>query len=437
MPRTKSQTLVLIPVLAFAFLTSAVPAFAAGEEKVLHEFKGTDGAQPGASLVFDAAGNLYGTTTYGGSYTAGCGGFGCGTVFELVRGADGKWTETVLHSFTGGRDGSLPFNSLVFDAAGNLYGTTSDGGAIGSGCADYGGYGCGTVFQLIPGANGLWTEKVLHSFGAGEDGGNPTGVILDAAGHLYGTTIAGGAHGGAGTVFRLEPEIDGQWLETVLHSFSYEGDRGYNPWAGVAFDAAGNLYGTTSGGGTNHGHCISDGCGTVFQLTPGTDGKWTQKVLHNFGYGNDGFLPYASLSIDAAGNLYGTTCFGGAHESGTVFRLARGPNGEWTEKVLHSFGYGKDGGNVVGNLIIDAAGNLYGATPGGGVDGYGIVYRLAPGSDDHWTETLLHSFHDNDRDGIYPDAGVVFDAGGNLYGTTLAGGPQGYYGYGTVFEIMP
>jgi len=421
--------------VAFGFLIIATPLFAVSKGKVLYDFKGTDGANPDASLVFDAAGNLYGTTSTGGAYGAGCGGQGCGTVFELVPGENGKWTETVLHSFTGGSDGSQPFNSLIFDAGGNSYGTTSDGGAYGTGCGGFGGYGCGTVFQLTRSVSGKWTEKVLHSFGNGEDGADPAGLVFDAHGNLYGTPIGGGAYGGAGTVFRLAPGAHGKWTERVLHSFSYENDDGYNPWAGVIFDAKGNLYGTTSGGGTNRTDCESYGCGTVFELTPGANGKWTEKLLHSFGYGKDGFLPYAGLTIDAAGNLYGTTYFGGGRNLGTVFRLEPGTNGKWTEKVLHSFGYGEDGIDPVEGLNIDAAGNLYGATPGGGVYGnYGTVFQLSSGTNGEWKETLLHSFDDNGKDGLYPYAGVIFDAARNLYGTTFSG-PGGAQGFGTVFKI--
>jgi uncharacterized repeat protein (TIGR03803 family) len=424
--------------VAFGFLIIATPLFAVSQEKVLYDFKGTDGAKPGASLIFDAAGNLYGTTSIGGSYGTGCGGQGCGTVFKLVPGANGKWTETVLHSFTGGSDGSQPFNSLIFDVAGNLYGTTSDGGAYGTGCGGYGGYGCGTVFQLTRSANGKWTEKVLHSFGNGKDGADPAGLAFDAHGNLYGTTIGGGAYGGAGTVFQLAPGAHGKWTEKVLHSFSYENYDGYSPWAGVIFDTAGNLYGTTSAGGTNSTDCNSDGCGTVFQLTPGAKGKWKEKLLHSFGFGKDGFLPYAGLIIDAAGNLYGTTYYGGARNLGTVFRLTPEADGEWREQVLHSFGNGNDGFDPVAGLTIDAAGNLYGSTPDGGVYGNnGTVFRLAPGTGGNWKETLLHSFDANFEDGFAPFAGVIFHGStGNLYGTTFAG-PGGSQGYGTVFEIMP
>jgi uncharacterized repeat protein (TIGR03803 family) len=272
-------------------------------EKVLHSFinDGTDGQQPYAGLIIDAGGNLYGTTFYGGPY-------GYGTAFELTPAAGGTWTEKVVWSFGSGTDGNEPYAGLISDAAGNLYGTTDGGGTAFS----------GTVFQLTPAGGGTWTEKVLHSFVGGTDGTAPFGsLIFDAAGNLYGTTSEGGAYnscsGGCGTVFELTPAAGGTWTEKVLWSFG-NGTDGANPQAGLIFDAAGNLYGTTYSKGSNGG-------GTVFELSPAAGGTWTEQVLHNFGSGTDGAKPQAGLIFDGAGNLYGTTSLGGSYNGGAVFRL--------------------------------------------------------------------------------------------------------------------
>jgi uncharacterized repeat protein (TIGR03803 family) len=447
--------------VVFGFLSIAVPLFAASKEKLLHTFgTGKDGWAPGAGLILDAAGNLYGTTVEGGIYGA----YGDGTVFQLSPRAKGAWKENVLHSFGKGKDGTFPSAALILDATGNLYGTTRAGGT--GKCRDgfYGNIiGCGTVFQMTPVNNGKWTEKVLHSFQKnGYDGTAPYArLIFDAAGNLYGTTSAGGAgqcqdsYGnvvGCGTVFQLAPGADGQWVETVLHRFRNNGKDGTGPAAGLIFDAAGNLYGTTNYGGASGTGCDSSfGCGAVFELTPAANGTWTEKVLHNFqNNGKDGTLPVAGLVFDAAGNLYGTTSAGGPGQCedyygfvigcGTVFQMTPGTKGKWMEKVLHHFNYdGKDGNSPQAGVTFDATGNLYGTTLGGGADGYGSVFRLAPGTNGKWTEEVLHSFNINGKDGFDPWAGVIFDAAGNLYGTTIYGGASGGCGTacGTVFEITP
>ncbi len=402
------------------------PAASVGwTEKVLYSFCAQtncpDGAGPSADLIFDAAGNLYGTT--------GGGAYGAGAVFELTPTAGGGWTETVLHSFGNGTDGAYPDGGLVFDAAGNLYGTTSEGGTY----SCFGGAGCGTVFELTPTAGGGWAEQVLYSFGSGTDGTAPDGgLVFDAAGDLYGATSEGGTYScfddnGCGTVFELTPAAGGSWTEQVLHNFK-GGTDGYQPAAGLIFDAAGNLYGTTAGGGIAGG-------GTAFELTLTEDGSWTEQVLHGFGSGTDGAVPYAALVFDAAGNLYGTTYHGGTNNScvytgcGTVFELTYS-GGAWWHQVLHNFGSGSDGYWPQANLIVDAAGNLYSTTFQGGTHGEGTVFEVTPESGGRWTEQVLHSF--NGADGYWPWAGLVFDAAGSLYGTTNRGGA---YEAGTVFEL--
>jgi len=424
-------------------LLSVVSAFAANNEHQLYNFcrvnSCPDGFGPDTPLIFDSSGNLFGTASGGGAY-------GYGTVFRLTPGPHGKWTEKVLYSFNL-TDGAFPVGGLVFDSAGNLYGTTYEGGAFYT-CGENPVYGCGTVFQLTRSADDHWKEKVLHSFNArGKDGYWPfSGLIFDASGNLYGTTAAGGAYscggGGCGAVFQLRPSADGKWKEKVLHSFN--GKDGREP-GGLIFDADGNLYGTTYLGGPYNSRCGYYGCGTVFKLSPGMNDDWTEKVLHNFNF-KDGSLPDAGLIFDASGDLYGTTAAGGAYSScgagsgcGTLFQLTPAANGRWKERVLHNFGKGKDGTSPAASLIFDATGNLYGTTTGGGAYGSscsiapcGTVFRLTLGGNGKWGETVLHSFRG--VDGSDPNGALILDAAGNLYGTAGSGGA---YGGGAVFEITP
>jgi uncharacterized repeat protein (TIGR03803 family) len=419
-------------ILTFGFLATATPAFAASKEKVIYSFCANrlcpDGSSPVGNLISNAAGNLYGATFLGG--TPGCGSNGCGVVFQLTPRKNGGWTESVLHAFSG-KDGQNPAGTLVFDAAGNLYGTTTAGGDL-SGC---GGLGCGVVFKLVQETKGKWNVKVLHTF-QGNDGAGPwAGVILDAAGNLYGTTSNGGDQScqypqtGCGVVFRLSPEANGKWVETVLHRFTL--DEGYDPTGDLIFDAAGNLYGTTTFGGTDFN-------GIVFKLSPTARGDWTETLIHSFGL-NDGSNPEAGLIFDAARNLYGTTYGGGfgRYVSGTVFRLTPNANDKWTETILHTFNYHyhlKGGYGPIAGVVFDTGGNLYGTTAYGGGDGFGTVFKLTPNANDKWTETVLHTFQNDGNDGVFPFAGLVFGPSGNLYGVAQGGGA---YGYGAVFQVTP
>ena len=328
------------------------PSKGGWKETTLHSFTGgADGRLPwgGAGLIIDSAGNLYGTTAYGGAS-------GNGSVFELSP-SNGAWTETVLYSFHA-NDGYLPEAGLVRDKSGNLYGTTASGGK----------YGYGVAFELSL-SNGSWTETVLHDFTGGVDGASPTAnLILDKSGNLYGTTPLGGSYGW-GTVFELTLS-NGSWAETVLYSFSSSNGDGALPQVGLVFDSAGNLYGTTRGGGTY-------GYGTVFQLNP-SNGIWTESILYDFGCGNPGCFPDGTLTLDKLGNLYSTTEGGGTYGYGTVFELTLS-NGSWTESVLHSFGSGADGIDPTGSLIFDKSGNLYGTTVSGGGSGKsGVVFEVTP-----------------------------------------------------------
>jgi len=301
--------------------------------------------------------------------------------------------ERVLHSFTD-TDGVLPSSGLVVDANGNMYGTTSFGGPRNA----------GTVFRVAPNGD----ERILYSFLGGSDGVDPTGgVVMDAKGNLYGTTNSGGAHN-AGTVFKLTP----RGKKTVLYSFGgYAGD-GHYPESSLILDTKGNLYGTTDNGG------VADS-GTVFKVTP----KGTEAVLYSFMGGSDGYLPQGGVIMDANGNLYGTTGLGGEGNLGMVFKLA--PGGEKT--VLHSFTGDGDANNPAASLIMDDGGNLYGTGQLGGSKGVGAVFKLTADG----KESVLYSFAGG-NDGINPACSLITDAGGNLYGTTAAGGPNGS---GIVFRL--
>ncbi len=358
----------------FGTVFELTPGASGWTETVLHSFQYTDGANPGRNggLVFDAAGNLYGMANGGGAY-------GYGTVFELTPSAGGVWTATVLHDFSyGGTDGYLPAGNLIFDAAGNLYGTTNWGGT-GPCTSEADLVGCGTVFELSPKAGGGWSEKVLHSFGHGTDGTFPVaGLVFDAAGNLYGVTYEGGTgscmrggNPGCGIVFELTPETGGHWGERVLHNFA--GTDGSWPVGSVILDAAGSLYGMTNGGGMI-------GWGTAYELIHRAGGGWGDKVLYNFNEtGSSGASPYSGLIFDAAGNLYGTTEAYGAGGYGTAFKLTPTKAGRWTETTLHGFGSNfQDGIVPVDSLIFDAAGNLYGTTSAGGTSSLGTVFEITP-----------------------------------------------------------
>jgi uncharacterized repeat protein (TIGR03803 family) len=331
---------------------------------VLYSFRpnGIDGQRPVAGLISDAAGNLYGTTEYGGT---GGQGIGQGTVFELSPGPGGVWKEKSLHSFSyKAGEGYYPFGSLVLDAVGNLFGMTPDGGTDGL---------CGTVYELTPQLGGSWNETILLDFD-GANGCTPyAGLILDASGNLYGTTFNGGPHGSSfGTVFELSPQVDGSWNETLLHSFNANGTNCCYPAAALTTNASGNLYSTT------YGDLALDTGGTVFELR-NEAGTWTEQALHTFiDNGTEGYNSYSGLIFDGSGNLYGTNYNGGANSYGTAFELKPTAGGRWTEKILHSFGSGADGANPIASLILDSSGNLYGTTFAGGLYDGGVVFQIKP-----------------------------------------------------------
>jgi len=326
---------------------------------LLHSFKGPDGDSPlFGGLVLDADGNLYGTTLGGGAY-------GQGLVFRLAPNPNGTWTESVLYSFTGGADGRLPVG-VVLDGAGNLYGTTLF--ADSTACSA----GCGVVFKLAPNADGTWEERVLHTF-TGTDGRYAYGgLIFDADGNLYGAARLGGTSTvcgslGCGVVFKLAPNPDGTWTESVLYSFA-GGANGIAPTCTLIFDAAGNLYGTTNQGGAYSN-------GVVFKLAPNPDGTWAESVLYSFG-GGDGSSPSAGVTFDAAGNLYGTTQYGGADGYGVVFKLKPTASG-WIETVRHSFsGTGKNPTASV--IFDSAGNLYGTTSDGSHPCDYGLVFEITP-----------------------------------------------------------
>ena len=407
-------------------------------EKVLYAFHGNDGWGP-VSVILGPDGALYGATVTGGTNSCEGNSYGlCGVLFRLAVGTDGKWHETVLHNFEGS-DGKSPNGALVADRAGNLYGTTVDGGL----CSQL---GCGVVFELVRGNGDNWTFQVLHDFAFG-DGANPyAGLIFDSKGDLYGTTSGGGnndCEGGCGVVFELSPEDKGKWTETVLYSFS--GSDGGGPGGPLIFDSSDDLYGTTEYGGAY-------GWGTVFKLSQG-NGQWSEEILHSFNFDTrDGIYPGFGLTFDSSGNLYGATPLsGGKIEEGwgTAFKLAPAGGGKWKETILHRFNRAKfDGGYVSSGLVLGKSGDLYGTADwggkydcalGGGL-GCGVVFKLTPQEGGRWTESVLHSFgHGND--GAFPAGGLVFDSSGDLFGVTDGGGyigyPCGTDGCGVVFEITP
>jgi uncharacterized repeat protein (TIGR03803 family) len=386
----------------FAVLMTETRA-AAQTETVLHSMKATEGISPMMGLIFDSSGDLYGAAAEGGSSNN-------GSIFELMPQSGGTYTEKTLHSFNGGSGGGMPLGSVIFDSAGNLYGTVKLGGS----------HGVGVVFELKKSGT-TWTETVLHNFGGTKDGQFPTSsLVFDSAGNLYGTTEGGGTHGNGsenvgGTAYKLAPKSGGGFTETVIHSFG-AGTDGVSPRCNLILDSSGNLYGTAFQGG-------SVGAGMVFELSPQSGGGWTEKTLHSFaGGGSDGSLPSAGLIFDTAGNLYGTTV-GSSNGGGTVFKLTPS-GGSWTESVLFNFVHTfYQPSFPYSNVILDSVGNLYGATLQGtglsnGFNGTVFELTLVSGI---WNQTTLYSF--DGTHGAEPGNGaLIFDSSGNLYGAAQAGG---------------
>jgi uncharacterized repeat protein (TIGR03803 family) len=407
-----------VSLLWLSWFVSLSAGTSTAQAKRLFDFNFHDGDTPVAALVFDSAGNLYGTTEYGG--TGVCKKRvdfpGCGTVFELTL-VNGKWNETVLHNFVNdGMDGHYPLSSLVIDASGNLYGTTEDGGT--GSCTGESHQGCGTVFELSPTGGGQWTETILHNFDLPKlDGIYPlAGLITDPLGDLYGTTQKGG-QAGKGSVFELSPTGAG-WTEKVIHSFnSFE-----NINSGLVMDTNGNLFGTAfSGGGY--------GLGGVYELTLGANGNWKESDLADF---HDDYESYGGVSIDSFGNLYGTTSFIDGTASGTVFEIS--PRGRfWTYKTLYTFdSHAPSPYEPFSGVIVDAAGNVYGMTNRGGPTDDGTLFKLTQNSGGTWDLTILYA-NEGGYSLVAPVGNLIFDSAGNLYGTMSSGGLRGA---GTVFEVV-
>ncbi len=352
-----------------------------GQETVLYNFTGLqDGAEPQSGLIRDASGDLYGTTFAGGL-------MGNGVVYKV----NAKGNETVIETFSGDPGGAHSFAGVTPDAAGNLYGTTANGGV-----------GYGLVYRIATSGE----ESTLFTFPGVTDGfAAYSTVTRDSAGNLFGTTFQGGV-GANGAVY----EISTGGTEKVLYSFKGAPD-GALPYAGVVLDAQGNLYGTTNSGG-------ADDQGTVYKLTP----EGVETILHSFTGGADGGEPFGAVTFDAAGNLYGTTNYGGSHFSGVVFKLT--PAGE--ESVVYNFAGGADGAYPAAGVTLDAAGNLYGTTSEGGANFVGTVYKV----DAAGKETILYNFGVGEG-GFFPESPVVLDSAGNIYGTTIQGG----HNFGVVYKV--
>jgi uncharacterized repeat protein (TIGR03803 family) len=412
--------------ILFAALMLITSCWGSAGDNTLYTFDRLTGMYPDSALIFDGLGNLYGTTSTGGTPTSVCPD-GCGVVFELTKDEHGNWTQKVLYSFLGQPDAQGPQGGLIFDGAGNLYGTTTSGGSNGG----------GTVFELMPQPDGTWVESVLYSFyDSPIDGIEPFGsLIWDAVGNLYGTTSSGGTSG-VGTVFELAP-VSGVWTEKVLYSFQ-GGIDGESPRAGLVMNQAGNLYGTTSAGG---GSCYPHACGTVFELKSITGG-WKEIILLTGSA--HGETPLGALIFDRSGNLFGTSEYGGSHDAGIVFELTQLSDGKWRGKTIHSFDPAVgDGALPMDPMSFDVAGNLYGTTWAGGPDnpncyqsGCGTVFKLSI-SNGNWREVAHYAFTGG-SDGAAPEGGVIVDASGDVFGVTFYGG-AGYddQGYGVIFEIVP
>jgi len=426
----------------------AGPAAFAQTFTTLYNFQGSpDGIAPQATVIVGSSGNLYGTTFDGGANNG-------GTAFELAPPSSpgGTWAETVLYSFQSTPDGLNPYGGLTYASSGALLGTTTKGGT--------GEYTGGTVFELTPPSSpgAAWAETTAYNFpGSGRHyggPGQPLGTLLPSAGgRMFGTTSSNCVSGQTGTVFELAPPaaLGGAWTEFIIYNFnnSYENGDGCGPRAGV-ISQGGALYGTAYYRGT--GACGPGvppfGCGTAFELTaPATAGSmWVASAIHSFTNTPDGAFPSAPLTPGPGGALYGTTTAGGVGAAcptpydgsgcGTVFQLTppATPGGAWTETILYSFtGANGDGASPAGDMLLATNGSLYGTTTGGGSDGHGTVFQLAPPSvpGGAWTETVLHSF--SGADGSKPN-GLAQGPGTTLYGTTQSGGT---HGSGTVFSITP
>lgn len=410
--------------LAISFLVVLLYVSAYARESVIYAFQGgDDGASPLGGLIADKFGNYFGATEFGGGGPCTYIGYsGCGTIFELSPNGKGGWTETVVYRFKGEADGLFPFAGLIFDAAGNLYGTTAGGGTNANiKCPP----SCGSAFELSLGAQG-WTLTVLHAFKGGEDGGGLLGGLLaDNTGKLYGATYLGGTVNW-GTFFQLIP-VNGTWKFNKLHNFKnyLSGPDGGQPNGTPLLGADGNLYGTTQHGGIYGG-------GVIYRFSQNKAGQWKERIVHAYGGSSkDEGADYGDFAQDSNGNLYGT----GYRYYAYRMSLRRG---EWKRTNIHFFSRSKGDGDIVfDDLMVDATGNVYGTTGAGPGVPYGKVYRLSE-QGSKWIETVLYLFQ-GVPDGDRPAAKLLRDASGNLWGTTIYGGTNTNCsgGCGTVYKLTP
>jgi len=389
--------------------------------QVLYSFQGGDDGQfPLGAPAFDAAGNMYGSTSVGGKNAQCLDSAGCGTVFELSPGSGGGWTESVLVDTIGAN--TNPATGVIIDPSGNLYGTSGGfapvdgGGPLGPSVA---------VFEVSQ-SNGVWSIGDL--FGFGGDFVYPNSLTRDAAGNLYGTTLEGGQYNN-GYAFEVSPQSGG-WATNILYNFGAAGANDGTVIGPVIVDAKGNLYGAGGEGGAANK-------GVVFELVPLGGGAWQESILYTF-TGVDGSFPVGSLAMDAAGNLYGTTITGGVKGFGVVFELSPQPGGAWAETILFNFGNKAQGFNANGSPVLDAAGNIYGTTNGGGsaycniTESYcGVVFRLSPPASAElpWKYAVLHDFTPEQTPGP-----LTLDSAGNIYGFTAGGGANGL---GEAYKLVP
>lgn len=427
MRRSVLGAIPIVLLTAFVCLIKPVDARAASSVQILYTFQGgTDGAYPYSDLTLDAAGNLYGTTAEGGQN-------GCGTVFRLAPTKDG-WKHLALYSFRGFLDGCYPDAGLVFDGSGNLYGTTRNGGGSGN-------YGCGTVFKLAIGPQGGVKESVLYSFSCtGGSGTYPEAdLVFDNQGNLYGTTSAGGTgnasfcgFAGCGTAFELSPGPDGSWTETTIHDFQGSPDAA-TPVGALVPDSKGGFYGASEYGGP--GACSPlhsqfgppAGCSAVFELTPSGEG-WTETVIYGFFRGL-GFArnPTGGFIVGGAGLLFGTSSNGG-NDIGTFFQLEQTGTG-WNQSILHRFYDTPDAAWPFGRLVTGPRGAWIGLTTLGGANGNGTIFALEQ-TNQGWKNRILYSF---DSSIGYLKSGPAVDSQGHVYGTAL----ENLDAYGEIYEVLP
>ncbi len=392
---------------------TATLAFGAGE-RVLHNFIGPrSGDVAIGNEVFDAAGDVYGMTLTGGTS-------GFGTVYQLSPQANGSWKETVIHNFAGGSDGSFylgeysglslySFSRLRIDSAGTLYGVTPTGGA----------YGLGVLFKLQKDSIGNWTETILYAFGNTGDGVYPGSFAFDRSGNVLGVTNKGGTNN-VGVIYQLTPAAQGSWTESILYTFTSALDGAYP--TGLTMDSAGNLFGVASQGGFDG--CVGQdlnlvGCGTVFELTPGSAASWSFTTVHLLTV-PEGNCPLGDPVVDSAGNVYGSTYYLNGYGNGIVFEVSPGANGAWTFSTVYAFAGGPDGGNLYTSLVLGKDGHFYGTSSRGGLYQNGEIFDLIPSKGLAWKKSALFSFNYSDGQGAGPNQPVL-DGAGDLYVSTGAG----------------